>query len=781
MILLVVGLVAVIVVVLIAVFLSIRLGRGDDHDDETDLRPSSRSRRVDEDGWREPGIRDVRRSPQAARGAGRGIGERPGGVGDARRRNGDPGYGGARDRTSRTRDRGYDDEPRRAAGRNSPEYARSPARRRSAAPVSSEGRGRNGTGSPRRVAADDFPSADYPAMDFSTGEHDAAGYPGAGHTEDYPSADYGPTSYPSREASPETGEYQADDFASGELPAVSARAAKRPGSRRKAAPAPATSKSRSRPHRGKRDDDDDWPSNNDSEWDKLSDEQYWAELSADKPLATMARPARPAGKSPASSAKAAPAKPGAAKRPREERDARTARPAAAAARLGGVEELSRVPAGGRSAGRTAPERDEDRGSRGRRERPAQHDAVTERLPVRSRQPAVPAARIAAEAPAADRDIPVGAHSSLDTGSYVMRDAGRHPSLDAASFPVLETGRHPSLDAAPLPVRETGRHPSLDAATLPVRETSRHPSLDAAPLPTRETSRHPSLDTGPHATRGTGAHARDAAPLPVRNGGRHPSLDTGPRPVRDPNLGTLPGTGAPPPPVPGALEDDPLTSPSFAMRADPATDSRSYGHARKSSRAADPGGTSNNSPPPASDPLTSNGASQTGSHHNSGSYLAADYSSSAHAYPTEPAAAAAQWYGAPPAEPAPAPGYGNPYSYPEAGQADSPTSVAGDPGYAGYLADPLRVYSSPPYESPVSAYPDPSGTAYPALPAQGMAPATGQAGPAYPEAYPQHPYTHGEPPPYPDGSGAAGYAPGYENGYGGDPYAGGGYSGYPPQG
>src|SRR5262249_27383379 len=221
----------------------------------------------------------------------------------------------------------------------------------------------------------------------------------ADHAEAPPSDDYGPTGYPSREASQQTGEYHVDDFASGELPAVSARAAKRPDSRRKAAPAPAASKSRARPHRGKRDDDDDWPSNNDGEWDKLSDEQYWAELSADKPLATMARPARPASKSPASSAKAAPAKPAAAK-PREERDARreerdvrTARPAAAAARLGGVEELSRVTsAGGRSAGRTAPERDEDRVSRGRRERPAQQEAVTERLPARSRQSAVPAAR-----------------------------------------------------------------------------------------------------------------------------------------------------------------------------------------------------------------------------------------------------------------------------------------------------------------------------------------------------------------------------------------------------
>src|SRR5215467_10466320 len=98
MILLVVGLVAVIVVILIAIFISIRLGRGDEHIDETDIRPSSRSRRVDEGGWRGPGIRDVRRSPRAARGAGRDIGERHGGRGDARRRSGEPGYGAARDR-----------------------------------------------------------------------------------------------------------------------------------------------------------------------------------------------------------------------------------------------------------------------------------------------------------------------------------------------------------------------------------------------------------------------------------------------------------------------------------------------------------------------------------------------------------------------------------------------------------------------------------------------------------------------------------------------------------
>src|SRR4029077_21127598 len=126
-------------------------------------------------------------------------------------------------------------------------------------------------------AAGDFPSADYPSMDFSSGEYGAAGYPEADHAaEDYPSAGYGSAGYASQEASQGTGEYQADDFASGELPAVSARAAKRPDSRRKAASAPAASKNRSRPLRCKRDDDDDWPSNNDGEWDKLSDEQYWA-------------------------------------------------------------------------------------------------------------------------------------------------------------------------------------------------------------------------------------------------------------------------------------------------------------------------------------------------------------------------------------------------------------------------------------------------------------------------------------------------------------------------
>src|SRR5215472_8930460 len=69
MILLVVGLVAVIVVVLIAVFLSIRLGRGDE-DDEPDLRSSGRDRRRDQDErW---GDRDTRRVSSSGSRGGRG-------------------------------------------------------------------------------------------------------------------------------------------------------------------------------------------------------------------------------------------------------------------------------------------------------------------------------------------------------------------------------------------------------------------------------------------------------------------------------------------------------------------------------------------------------------------------------------------------------------------------------------------------------------------------------------------------------------------------------------
>src|SRR5215467_9023036 len=182
MILLVVGLVAVIVVVLIAVFLSIRLGRGDEHD-EPDLVSSGRDRRRDQDErWQD---RDTRRVPGSR-----------GGRGDY------PGYsprGPARDRAPRDRD--YDSAPRLPALDGS-DYGVSPSPRRptpvspsprhptqsqaaARSPVgaSAQARGRHDTGPTRRPAADDFPSADYPSMDLgpgdSIGDRSSEGFPAA--------------------------------------------------------------------------------------------------------------------------------------------------------------------------------------------------------------------------------------------------------------------------------------------------------------------------------------------------------------------------------------------------------------------------------------------------------------------------------------------------------------------------------------------------------------------------------------------------------------------------
>src|SRR5690242_21108351 len=151
MILLVVGLVAVLVVVFIAVILSIRLGHGDEHD-EPDLPSRGRDRRrADEDeDWLE---RDTRRAPSAAA---RGMDSRG-------RRGDDPGYAdrsAAGDRAARGRD--YDGPPR-AGGTG----YREPAAARSPVPASAQARGRYDTGPQRRAADGDFPSADYPAMDFA--------------------------------------------------------------------------------------------------------------------------------------------------------------------------------------------------------------------------------------------------------------------------------------------------------------------------------------------------------------------------------------------------------------------------------------------------------------------------------------------------------------------------------------------------------------------------------------------------------------------------------------
>jgi hypothetical protein len=573
------------VVVFIAVILSIRLGHGDEHD-EPDLPSRGRDRRRDDEDehWLE---HDTRRAPAAAA---RGLDSRG-------RRSENPGYadrGPASDRDRAARGHGYDGPPRRPARADATGY-REPAAARSPVPVSAQARSRYDTGPQRRAADGALPPADHPSMDFGpAGVRSTGGQPPV----EFPAADYGTVDHP-------------ED---------------RPQPRRKA-----NGKSRSR-QRGKRNNDDDWPS---TAWDELSDEQYWAELSADKPLAAMAKPSRPVGRPTGKFAAKAPVN-GSAKRAAEA-------PAA------------REPRRARTPAPTLPAQDVP----SRNERTEPREAVTERLPVRTRQqPPAPGARWDDGPPPA--------------GSYAPE-------------------RRPAHDTGPQARRD------------PLRDSGSWARRDTGPYPTR--------DAGPQVS-------RDARPRPEQ-----PRRSTAPNPARDRDLA---GLAATPPPVPGALDDDPLTSPSFSLKADTAADSRSYGSSRKHARPSGQGAASGNGAAPANE--NGNGT---------GSYPAGDYAGAGYAYQAAPPAAPVeQWHSAPPA---PAKGrhtsdYGNPYQH--AGQSAS---------HGGYDADPLGGYA-PGYEAP--RYAEPAGP--------------GQAA-------------------YPDGHSAGGYTNGYDAGYGGDPYAGGGYGPYPSRG
>ena len=324
--LLVVGLAAVIIVILIAVFLSVRLGRSEDHDEPMG-RSSDRGRDRPDAG--DPGWRDEsapRRSPAGASSRG---GPRPQAQ-DRRYRDGD----GRRPERGQAPRPGDYDSPQRAGRYDSgpleqPADARRPVTASSRRPGSGRDHGArragNGHGRPestaalydtgpaRRPAADDFPSEPLRAADFPSGE-----FPSQPQPADFPSGEFPPASRSAadaptaryRTAAPHTDEFASGplpeaDFASSEFPAADFPSAEMPAARTRPAP-PKTdpgrdrSDSRRRPGKGqnapkgrsrKRDDDDDWPS---MEWDKLTDEQYWAQLSSDKPLAPAARTARPA-------------------------------------------------------------------------------------------------------------------------------------------------------------------------------------------------------------------------------------------------------------------------------------------------------------------------------------------------------------------------------------------------------------------------------------------------------------------------------------------------------
>ena len=369
MLLLVIGLVALIVAVLVGIFLTRR--RSDDDDDD---EPGGRQTVRDRLGSRGRDGR-LRTDPRMARkSAARGPAP-------SRRPAGEPrGYGGP-DRgyepAGFDQSRGYEPSPR-GYGERSPRSRddqrteRIPAARRGgpryqdapepAAPVGA--RASRAATAPRRGA-----------VGTDTGPGNAlydTGPSGADHTATRINAD------------PDLADSDVFPRVRAEIPETEAKPPEaKPRSKNQA-------KGRGRASRGRHDDDDDdWPS---TEWDKLSDEQYWAELSSDKPLATTARSAQSSAPAPVPAPAKAPrattpppASGRTASRPQPGPDAEPEAPA-----------RRRQPADrpARNGSRQGPPRrtdgaDTDPGRPGLAERPAA-PAATERLPARRRPAAEPA-------------------------------------------------------------------------------------------------------------------------------------------------------------------------------------------------------------------------------------------------------------------------------------------------------------------------------------------------------------------------------------------------------
>jgi hypothetical protein len=793
--LLVVGLAAVIIVILIAVFLSVRLGRSEDHDEPMG-RSSDRGRGRPDAG--DPGWQDERAPSRVPAGAPSRGGQRPRPQAQDRRyRDGD---GRRPERGQATRPGDYD-YPQRRPGRSDsgpleqPADARRPVTASSRRPGSGRdhgarraGNGRSrpesaaalyDTGPARHPAADDFPSEPLRAADFPSGEFPSRPQPADYPSGEFPSAARSAADAPTaryRTAGPNTDEFASGplpeaDFASSEFPAADFPSGEMemPAPRTRPAPPKADpgrdrSDSRRRPGKGqnapkgrsrRRDDDDDWPS---MEWDKLTDEQYWAHLSSDKPLAPTTRSARPASE---------PRPPAGEARPAASRNGH-ARPAA-----GG-------PKPAPSAQPTAPH--------------------TRSRDLADRKPASPQ-REAAGRPAASR--------------REEQPSRREPERETVSRREMEREAVSRRGAA-----------QREAVTerLPVRPRQQPPAT-AAP--------------------------RNGTPVPLR-----PDATPTP-PAGQPSLAMLTSLASGPA---GALDDDPLTSPSFSR---PTGDSRSYrrsdgqaGAGGLAARADEPpagagygsgahamagyGGNGHPSNGYLSDGHPSNGHSSNGypsnGHTNgdapanggppgraqaNGAYQVPGHADPGYAYaPGAPAAspaavtqavAAAQpmaaarpagatqptgWHSAPTHTPA----QGNPYgSYVESAPATSYPSIppAGyqdrqaDAGYPVYPGD-HRGYAEPAYDPARTVrYPQPSGNgaAGPAGPSGPPAHPAGAGGFAQPSGYPEADYAddggygNGYPgqAPYPDsyGNATAGYVPSYSaDGYPADQYGQDGYGGYP---
>ena len=704
MLLLVIGLVAVIIAILVAVFLSMRRGQDDD---ERDGRPTVRDRvrgrgRGRDARWDSEPAED--RAPRHPAGRGSGLSRRLAaesrGYGSQ-----DRGYEPADYNASRGHEpspRGYDGQrgeraqPTRRGGRYDkvPEAVGHPAARAPRAATSaSAARGGRGAGfdtGPGAALYDTGPSA--AAADDLTAVHINAD-PDLADSDVFPRVR---ADIPRPDNKP---------------PASKPRQRSQP-------------KGRGRPSRGRHDDDDDdWPS---TEWDKLSDEQYWAELSADKPLATTARSAQPNT---------------------------TAKPAQAAA----------APKGGRSTAPPATSRSATSRSAAPRtpSEPAE-DRAADRRPDRGR-PAVPRRPGTPQPGTPQPGTPQPGTPQPGTPQPGTPQPGTpQPGTPQRGTRRTDT-RQPDITDRP----DLSRQPDV-TERLPVRDRPRPPAEAAAFGPAAPIAR----DTVARDTVGRGPVARDADEPTMAAPAIRPAAPAGRPRAR------------------GRADDDPLTSPSFSREKAPTQDSRSYhrsaGRSRQQNRPRDAdehqsGGypaAGHGGYPSALDGYDTNPGSSAngrrgypeapGRHgYQAGTAERTDPNGLRPAATRQPAATPPDRPGYPaaaagprtgwdgdrrpgPAAPSPQAGAGNPYgSYvdsappprPETGTSPYPESPAPAGGsYAGYGTGPSAAYTDP-YGPAVAGYQPASGTpeqgsTWYSAPPPAVAPAAPESAAAYP--YPATP-------------------------------------------
>ena len=698
--LLVIGLVAVIVAFLVAAFFSMR--RGHDDEDEPARRPSVRNRirgrggdaRDRDSRWdsvgpqRSPARRPGRRGPAPSRRPGR----------DTR----DPGRADREryDRSGYEQPRGYEPSSR-GYGERAPIHGYD-AQRGERAPSARRG-ARSDDATETVVQSAARPARARKAAPVRTGSGDSFGTgPVTALYDTGPSAAADGYATARVNADPDLADSDVFPRVRADIP--------RPASKARPRSQPKTRGGR--PSRSKHDDDDDWPS---TEWDKLSDEQYWAELSADKPLSTTARSAQSNG-SAAKPARGPAARPTGTPRPDRDRPASADRTASRRSRdragqedatpqLGtrpGSRSGARQPTA-RARGAQAPEAaGRDARAAGRRPAPGRDYEVTERMPSRGRSQA------AAEAPA----------SAVGTGPM---NAGpmNAPPMSAAPMNAAP------MNAAPM---NTGPMSAVPMSTGPVSTGPiTGPTGPADPAPRRSAPRGPAGDdplTSP-------AYARNSSPA----GDSRSYRGAGRSAQRDPARG-------------GA--DDSRGYPRGPARADYLAAPAQYdGYpAAADGRRDYPGTASRHGYPASAGERTDPNAGRPAGYPASPPPARPSYDDARPAETTSPQAGAGNPYGSfvDSAPPPPADNTGP--TYPPA----APTAPAAPAasGQGSYSSGPASGYPAS------SGYPDPYAPGHDGYPAAASHGST-DPGTAYYSAPPPAAY------PYPAGTGGYQGSPGYQNG------------------